>query len=58
MTLVQVQFRTGTLYGLETLRFCGKKVKTKSHKVFGASSYVYRSYKGKTSMMVCPFDPE
>ena len=39
--LVQVQ------YGLQTLRHCGKKVKTKSQKVLETNSYVCRSYKGK-----------
>ena len=38
-----------TLYGLEILHQCGKRVKTKSHKVLGANSYVCRSYSGKTS---------
>ena len=39
--LVQVQ------YGLQTLRHCSKKVKTKSQKVLETNSYVCRSYKGK-----------
>ena len=39
---------TGTSYKPETLRQCDKKVKTKSQKVFGANSYVCRSYRGKT----------
>ena len=34
---------------LEILRHtCGKRVKTKSQKVFGVNSYVCRSYRGKT----------
>ena len=39
---------TGTRYELETLHQCGKKVKTKNQKVLGASSYVWRSYRGNT----------
>ena len=49
MLLVQVQqFGTGNRYGLEILHKCGKGVETKIHKVFGATSYVCRSYMGKT----------
>ena len=33
---------------LEILHQCGKRVKTKSHKVLGAIFYVRRSYRGKT----------
>ena len=36
------------MYKLEILHKCGKKVKTKSQKVLGASSYVCRSYRRKT----------
>ena len=44
--LVQVQwFGTGTRYKLEIWHQCGKRVKTKSQKVFGAN--VCRSYSGK-----------
>ena len=50
MVLVQVQsFGTGTRYKLKTLQESVKRVKTKSKKVFGANSYVCRSYRGKTS---------
>ena len=49
MVLVEVQyFGIGTNYGLQMLLWCGKKVKTKSQKVLEASSYVCRSYRGKT----------
>ena len=49
MLLVQAQqFGTGTRYGLEILRHCDKRVKTKSQKVLEVNSYVFRSYKGKT----------
>ena len=37
-----------TRYGLEILRHCDKRVKTKSQKVLEVNSYVFRSYKGKT----------
>ena len=40
-------FGTGTRYGLEILHKCGKGVETKSHNVFGANSYVCKSYMGK-----------
>ena len=49
VALVQVEwFGTGTRYDLENLHQCGKKVKTKSQKVFGAISNVCRIYRGKT----------
>ena len=49
MVLVQAQWlETGTRYGLEILHKCGKMVKTRIQKVSGASSYVCRSYRGKT----------
>ena len=49
VVLVHVQkFGTGTRYELETLHQCSKKVKTKSQKFLGASSYFCRSYRGKT----------
>ena len=49
VVLVQAQkFGTGTRYELETLHQCSKKFKTKSQKFLGASSYVCRSYRGKT----------
>ena len=35
-------------WGIEILHQCGKRVKTKSHKVLGANFYVCRSYRGKT----------
>ena len=35
-------------FDLEVSRQCGKSVKSKSQKVFGANSYVYRSSRGKT----------
>ena len=48
--LVQGQlFETGTRYGLKVLRQCGKRVKTKSQKVFGVNSYVWRSCRRKTA---------
>ena len=37
------------MYGLEILQQRGKRVKSKSQTVLGASSYVCRSYRGKTS---------
>ena len=47
--LIQVQeFGTVTRYGLEILHQRGKRVKTKSQKVFGANSYVCWSYSEKT----------
>ena len=36
------------MHKLEILHQCGKRVKTKSQKVLGASFYVYKSYRGKT----------
>ena len=33
----------------DILHQCGKRVKTKSQKVFGADSYICRCYRGKTS---------
>ena len=49
MALVQVQqFKTGTSCGPGILHQCVKRVKSKSMKDFGASSYVSRSYRGKT----------
>ena len=36
------------MYKLEILHHCGKRVKTKSQKVFGANSNVCKSYKEKT----------
>ena len=49
VVLVQIQqFGTGTRYELDIFRQCGKKVKTKSQKVLWVSSYVCRSYRGKT----------
>ena len=36
------------MYDLEFLHKCGKRVKTKSQKVFGAKSYVCLSCRGKT----------
>ena len=48
VVLVQVQqFGTDTRYKLEILHQCRKRVKTKSQNVFGANSYVCRSYRGK-----------
>ena len=38
----------GTRYALKIVHWCGKDVKSKSQKVFGANSYVCRSYRGKT----------
>ena len=35
---------------LELLQQCGKRVKTKSQKVFGANSYVCRSYREKMAV--------
>ena len=58
MFKVQVQsFGTGTRYGLEILQKCGKGVETKSHKAFGANSYVCRSYMEKTcrGLFASPF---
>ena len=39
------------------LHHCGKRVKTKSQKVFGANSYVCRSYRGKTGRGMGSFCP-
>ena len=36
------------MYGLEFLNQCGKRVKTKSQKVFWANIYACTSYGGKT----------
>ena len=36
-------FGTGTRYGIKVLRQFDKKVKTKSQKVLGINSYVYKS---------------
>ena len=36
------------MYDLEILHKCGKRVETKSQKVFGASFDIYKSYRGKT----------
>ena len=61
MVLVQVQkLGTDTRYEREILCQCGKRVKTKSQKVFGANSYVCRSYWGKGKLVggpVCPPPP-
>ena len=47
--MVQVpNFGDGTRYELEILHQCGKRVKSKCRKVLGTSSYVCRSYRGKT----------
>ena len=54
--MVQVQY-FGNRYELENLYQCGKWVKTKSQKVFGANSYVCRNCRGKTGsegLFVCP----
>ena len=49
MLFVQVRkFGTDNRYRLKILHQCGKRVKTKSQKVFGANFYVFRSYSGKT----------
>ena len=49
--LVEVQwFGTDTRYGLNILQQCEERVKVKFQKVFGANSYVSRSYTGKTSL--------
>ena len=39
--------RSGTKYDPQILCKCGKMVETKSQKVVGANSYVYRSYREK-----------
>ena len=45
MVLVQDQsFGTGTRCGLQILRQCSKRAKTKRQKVLEANSYVCRSY--------------
>ena len=55
MVLVQVyQFRSGTNYGLHILHRCRKKVKSNSQKVFGTSSYAFRSYRRKPGMGTFP----
>ena len=41
-------FRTGTRYKLDILHQCGKRVKTKSQKVFVDNSYVCKSYRKRT----------
>ena len=41
-------FRADTRHGLEILHHCGKRVKTKSRKNFGANSYICRSFRTKT----------
>ena len=54
--MVQVQkFGTGTRYNLEILQKCDRRVEIKSEKVLEANSYVFRSYKGKSSKE--PFCP-
>ena len=54
LVLLQIPwFGTGIRCKLEFLHQCGKKVKTKSQKVLGASSYVCRSYRGKTGRGGC-----
>ena len=46
--LVQVQsIKTGTCYGLEILHKCGKRIETTGQTVYGAISYVCRSFRGK-----------
>ena len=46
------------MYGLESLHQCGKKVKSKRHKVLGLS-YVCVSYRGETGRRpFCPPHPE
>ena len=39
---------------LEILHQCRKRVKAKSQEVLWASSYVCRSYRGKTGRGTCP----
>ena len=47
MLLVKVQWLgTATRYGLEILHQCDKRIKNKSQNVWGANSYLYRSYRG------------
>ena len=41
-------------YKLEILDQSVKKIKTKSQKVWGGNSYVYRSYRGKTGREGAP----
>ena len=41
-------FGTGTMYSLDILRQCDKRLKTKIQTVLGANSYICRSYRGKT----------
>ena len=48
MVPVQQFGTTGTRYELDVLHQCGIRVKTKSQKVPLVSSYVCRSYRGKT----------
>ena len=56
VALFQVQkFGTDTRFGLAVLHQCGKRVETKSQKVFGANSYIGRSYSGK--LVGDPFCP-
>ena len=40
-------FGTSSRYGIEILHQCGKNIKNKSQKVFGANLYVCRSYRWK-----------
>ena len=49
MSLAQVCIR----YGLEVLHQCGKRVTTKSQKIFGANFYVCGSYRGN----ICRGEP-
>ena len=47
--LVQVPWLgTDTRYSLEILNQCEKRVETKSQKNFGATTYICRSFRGKT----------
>ena len=49
MVLVQAhEFETGTRYELKILQQCDKKIKTKSQKVLGPNSDLFRSYRGET----------
>ena len=45
------------MYGLQVLHQYGKRVKTKSQKVFGTNSYVCKSYRGKTGRVEEIFAP-
>ena len=51
----------GLALGSEISHQCGKRVKTKSQKVFAANSYICRSYRGKTGRgrggSFCPLPP-